>query len=1156
MKYVLFGVCSFLYIGFPSDTHTVFAATIIEGTITENTTWTAAASPYIINSKLTVAQGTILTLQAGTVVKLQSENGITVNGSLYVEGTAAEPVYFTSLRDDSVGGDSNGNGSNTAPAAGDWHGITFNLESTGILDYAIIRYAGFGYSSVVPQISSVHNLGGNIRIRNSEFSKSSTCAVGQTAGSVAIEHSSMHHMFCGVVAIGGDIHASDSAFQNTSVSFFANNLKNIELINNFFENNDINPEITLTRVKSFVHSGNRVLGTRGSGNGLLIRGTITSDMTLTKDDAPYLVTAGSGFFGAAGMQMLKENSLFIKATSTLSIEPGVIIKFIGAGKISIDGTLRVLGTSDAPVYFTSIKDDSIGGDSNADGSTTLPARGNWNHVQFNARSKGELRHTIMRYGGRHISTGSLANLNNNGGDVSLNYSELSLSESYGIRHNAGTTTIGQSFIHDNPQYGIINTSLSNSSKVHAQNNYWNSSSGPKHISNPEGQGDRVSDNVLFTPWKTVNCFVNCHSSVLFLPGIQASLLYKDTLLGEDQVWPPNAFNNEDVQDLRMSAAGVSENDIYTRDIINTSIGVGSVYGGLINFMDQLKTDDLIAGWKPYAYDWRYSVTDVVKNGTQYEEGMRSAINELTQLASTSRTGKVTIVGHSNGGLLAKAIIRELEAKGKASLVDKVVLVASPQLGTPKAIGTILHGYDQTDKIGGIIINAQNAREVINNLPGAYGLLPSAKYFEGLTEPIVTFADGGVTSPYRSVYGNAITSYANYVSFVRGADSLPRDIDGKVSTPARANTTMLNEGLAMHDVKLDTWVAPSGIEVIEIIGTGLPTMKAVEYREVVEEVCGIVCANVATLKPYAVLTHYGDETVVQRSAEGYGGEKDKYFVNLVEIKRIFPDTKFKHYNITDAPPLQNLVKELLLSTTTKTNQFISTAHTEFFDQYDVEIIDSPVRLLATDTAGNETGVVIEGGVRLIKEEIPGSQYFEFGDTKYFVVPKGTNRTITLFGEDYGGYTLTTAELTSSDTQIVKTELKNASTTPAMVALYSNTGGQYSSITTDLDGDGLKDRETTIDGVVIEDETEVTYTTLLEAIQNLSSTRGHVEALVQQVTQAQKHSLHILRTKGTLKSEMQNLNNASRLVKSYIDKKYLSEVEGLELLGMLQVLKDKQ
>lgn len=228
MKYVLFGVCTFLFLGFLSDTETVFAATIIEGTITENTTWTAAGSPYIINGKLTVAQGTTLSLGAGTVVKLRSELGITVNGVLQVEGTVAEPVYFTSQTDDSVGGDSNGDGSRTAPTAGNWHGIKFNLGSTGTFDHAIIRYAGFGYSSVVPQISSVHNLGGDINIRNSEFSESSTCAVGQTAGSVTIEHSIMHHIFCGVVAVGGDVHASDSAFQNTSVSFFANNLENIE----------------------------------------------------------------------------------------------------------------------------------------------------------------------------------------------------------------------------------------------------------------------------------------------------------------------------------------------------------------------------------------------------------------------------------------------------------------------------------------------------------------------------------------------------------------------------------------------------------------------------------------------------------------------------------------------------------------------------------------------------------------------------------------------------------------------------------------------------------------------------------------------------------------------------------------------------------------
>ena len=40
--------------------------------------------------------------------------------------------------------------------------------------------------------------------------------------------------------------------------------------------------------------------------------------------------------------------------------------------------------------------------------------------------------------------------------------------------------------------------------VNAKNNWWGSNTGPTHSSNPTGTGDKVSDNVDFTPWTTVS----------------------------------------------------------------------------------------------------------------------------------------------------------------------------------------------------------------------------------------------------------------------------------------------------------------------------------------------------------------------------------------------------------------------------------------------------------------------------------------------------------------------------------------------------------------------------------------------------------------------------------------------------------------------------
>jgi len=97
----------------------------VGGSISSNTTWALADSPFEVTSNVTVATGSTLTIEPGVVVKFDAGTNLTIldGATLTANGTTAAPISFTSIKDDSVGGDLNGDGTATTPAAGDWDGI-------------------------------------------------------------------------------------------------------------------------------------------------------------------------------------------------------------------------------------------------------------------------------------------------------------------------------------------------------------------------------------------------------------------------------------------------------------------------------------------------------------------------------------------------------------------------------------------------------------------------------------------------------------------------------------------------------------------------------------------------------------------------------------------------------------------------------------------------------------------------------------------------------------------------------------------------------------------------------------------------------------------------------------------------------------------------
>jgi pimeloyl-ACP methyl ester carboxylesterase len=589
------------------------------------------------------------------------------------------------------------------------------------------------------------------------------------------------------------------------------------------------------------------------------------------------------------------------------------------------------------------------------------------------------------------------------------------------------------------------------------------------------------------------------SSVLFLPGIQASRLYTDGLLGtEDQLWEPNI--NSDVAELAMDESGVSVNDVYTRDIIDEALGVVGVYDSFIDFMDGLENDRVINEWEPFAYDWRYAVQDVVLSGSRYEDGVRSLVDTVEALADNSFTGKVTIIAHSNGGLLAKALL--IEYPELAEYVDTIVFIGTPQLGTPTAIAAILHGYDQA-KLGGVLVSAMTAREATRNMPGAYGLLPGQAYFEKQEDLVMSFDTSSSTALFRNEYGNAINTEIELRALLVGQEG--RGEAQMIEEALLANESMVDKSLEYHREELDVWTALQDVEVYEVVGVGLDTESGFEYREFTERVCEYsgpfgsqVCTTKNFYKPVPWISQYGDETVMGVSAEGYMGEKETFFVDLFEAN-------IRHANITEMPTIQNLLSNLLLDKVDLSdNSLVSTSTPELARKRSILATHSPVSLSVIDEEGNIVGKATDG----LKEDIPGSSYRQLAGSSYVIVPEGISYDVLIAGLADGGMTLTIETLDGeeqSTTAVVPIEVISSTTEIRFSATGAGTKESFTNLQVDENGDGAIDHEVTLDGEVIPSPPlEVTYDDLRESIKVLTLRKWEISDLLRQSMVAERYS----------------------------------------------------
>lgn len=571
-----------------------------------------------------------------------------------------------------------------------------------------------------------------------------------------------------------------------------------------------------------------------------------------------------------------------------------------------------------------------------------------------------------------------------------------------------------------------------------------------------------------------------YSNVLFIPGIMESRLYIQTSNGtEKELWEP--IHNDDMSLLAMNKYGQSENQIYTRDIVDSLYSNNPLLQDVVkklagdnaemylpfeNFMDQLVQAGVIHKWEPFPYDWRFSPDSIVTNGTlvgtQFTEPHRIFLQDVVrELADSSPTGKVTIVGHSNGGLVAKALAKELEKSGNIGLVDKIIMVGTPQVGTPFAVGNLLHGDGQTRALG-LVTKGSTMRELAQTMPGAYALLPSPLYFSIISSPLVTFSLAPALTPYRDAFGtfiNASSTFSDFLTdtFSLHADAVPTDL----RTPLTLISELLSSVFALHDA-IDTWIPPSSLELASIAEIGQPTVSGYEYSTREESGnCSFItkitlqCKKSTTITHTPYITSQGDNTVVFLSAAVNPGLRFFFDAGayMQETGR-----SITHQSMLSAQPVQHLILKLFEGTSTD-EHYISTTTppTNVVPDDTVLSTHSPMNLVVTDVSARKTGVVpiAESDMSFAQQDIPGSSLQTIDDENYIYVPHTGSYTVELQGTGIGETTIEIGRTNADGSIHTVQTFKDIPTSATTNGQFTVSDSVVSPISIDVDGDGTQD-----------------------------------------------------------------------------------------------------
>ncbi len=512
-------------------------------------------------------------------------------------------------------------------------------------------------------------------------------------------------------------------------------------------------------------------------------------------------------------------------------------------------------------------------------------------------------------------------------------------------------------------------------KIIIGENWWNSSTGPKStLYNPGGQGESISDLIVVSSWLMTDPFDNQikiekkNTPVIIIPGIAGSELFKKNA-SQTELWPNikgvvTSISDDFLEYLAFDANGEEKNDnpVHVGDVIRSLSGV-HIFDSLI---DSLVSAGYVEGKDLFVfpYDWRHSV----------QEDALELKKMIANVTTLSNCPNVTLVAHSMGGLVAKQYI----ADEGDSLIDKLILLATPHLGSPKAFTMLEYGDNLGASILGFsLLNPKKIYSISQNMPSVYDLLPSKTYVDDPSHGLRYVQD--LLGTYLS---NTSSPYLDYAETKQLLISSGR------------NSNLFSQAEDMH-AGIDSIPLPES-KTYNYVGCGrTKTIGSITLRKKF----AWTSTGRAFVDDYDLGYVNGDDTVPRTSASLSGTQQ--FFVKGASHSTI-PSTSGVPESIqavlSDHPEKaisQNVVRDTSACAIAGT---LVSKH-------------SPVRMDVYDASGNHTGPLVDGS---IEYGIEGVSYDEVGEDAFVFLPSGATYTIVNTATDTGGYDLYVKKIAEDDT----------------------------------------------------------------------------------------------------------------------------------------------